>query len=100
MRDGLAHCVARFDSWLASVGMKTCQPFSTKSPMLRGPNPLHPKAMTADERLEEIAFILAVGFVRLKARQSSRLSGQPEQRCVDFLHDQSGHETPTHRRPA
>ncbi|MFC3205616.1 hypothetical protein [Aquamicrobium soli] len=63
-------------------------------------NPLPPNQMSADERLDELFSILAVGFVRLKARQSSKLSGQPEQRCVDFLHDQSGHETPTHWRPA
>lgn len=44
---------------------------------MTGPNALHPMAMTAAERLEEVASILALGLVRLRARQSSRLSAGP-----------------------
>lgn len=63
-------------------------------------NPLSPDHMSADERLSELCGILAVGFIRLKARQSSRLSPRAEKRFVDFLPDQCRHATPTHRRPA
>ncbi len=38
-------------------------------------SPLHPDCMSVDERLAEIAEILALGLTRLHARKSSRLSG-------------------------
>ena len=37
-------------------------------------NALHPDHMTMDERLAEVAEILAAGLIRLRARQSSHLS--------------------------
>jgi hypothetical protein len=46
--------------------------------------------MTAAERLDELATILASGLVRLRARQSSRLSDHRENSCVDFTAHQSG----------
>ena len=36
------------------------------------PNALDPNLMTAAERLDEIAAILAAGILRLKARQAAR----------------------------
>jgi hypothetical protein len=54
------------------------------------PNPLLPDRMTAAERLAEVASILAAGLLRLRARQSSRLSEVLENSCVDFAADQSG----------
>ena len=54
------------------------------------PNPLLPYRMSASERLAEVASILAAGLMRLQARQSSRLSGERENSCVDFTADQSG----------
>ena len=36
------------------------------------------------------AAILAAGLMRLRPRQSSRLSGERENSCVDFTADQSG----------
>ena len=53
-------------------------------------NPLHSSNMSAAERLTEVASILAAGLVRLRARQSSRLSGDRENSCVDFTANQSG----------
>jgi hypothetical protein len=53
-------------------------------------NSLSPDRMTAAERLDEIASILAAGLVRLRARQSSRLSGHRENSFVDFTTNQSG----------
>ena len=38
----------------------------------------------------EVASLLAAGVMRLRARQSSRLSGERENSCVDFTADQSG----------
>ena len=38
-------------------------------------NPLKPDLMTAPERIGETCAILARGLVRLKARQSSKVSG-------------------------
>ncbi len=37
-------------------------------------NPLHPRHMTDDQRLHEVFRLLALGVVRLRARQSSGLS--------------------------
>jgi hypothetical protein len=47
--------------------------------------------MTADERLAEIAEILAVGLSRLKARQSSSLSADFGESSLDCPGQQSGH---------
>lgn len=55
-------------------------------------NALSPDRMSADERLDEIAAILAAGFIRLKAKQSSRLSAAREKSSVDFPPDQSSHD--------
>ena len=56
-------------------------------------NPLPPNHMSAAERLGELCSILAVGLIRLKARQSSRQSTRQENRFVDFMPDQCRHAT-------
>ena len=48
------------------------------------PNALDPNLMTANERLEEIAAILAAGILRLKARESARSAGDPRDLSLDF----------------
>ena len=53
-------------------------------------NALSADRMTARERLDEIASILALGLVRLKARQSSTIAAVSENSFVDFAADQSG----------
>ena len=53
-------------------------------------NSLHPRHMTAAERLDEIADILAVGLMRLHARKSSSLSRDRGESSLDFSPDQSG----------
>lgn len=60
-------------------------------------NALSPDRMTAAERLDEVADILAVGLIRLKARKSSRLSADRGESSVDFMARQSGH-VPVNRR--
>jgi hypothetical protein len=47
--------------------------------------------MSADERLDEVAEILAAGLSRLVARQSSRLSADVGESSLDCPADQSGH---------
>lgn len=55
-----------------------------------GVNALRPGRMTAQERLAEIAEILAAGLSRLKARQSSALSADFRESSLDCAADQSG----------
>jgi hypothetical protein len=47
--------------------------------------------MTAPERLDEIADILAGGLMRLRARKSSPLSGDGGESSLDYSPDQRGH---------
>ena len=47
--------------------------------------------MTAEERLDEIADILAAGLIRLRARKSTLLSRDRGESSLDFSPDQSGH---------
>lgn|GEM_PF-3445753 len=47
--------------------------------------------MTADERLDEVAEILAAGLMRLMSRQSSPLSADSGESSLDCPADQSGH---------
>ena len=54
-------------------------------------NPLKPEMMTADERLAEIAEILARGLVRLHARKSSPLSADDRDSFVDLPPHRSRH---------
>ena len=56
-------------------------------------NALKPEHMTADERLDELASILAIGVVRLRERKSSRLSANRGESCLDFTAPQSGYES-------
>jgi hypothetical protein len=60
-------------------------------------NALHPRHMSAAERLDEVADILAAGLIRLKARKSRRLSADCRESSVDFTARQSGH-VPVNRR--
>jgi hypothetical protein len=62
-----------------------------------GPNPTHPDRMSPHERLGEVAELLALGLVRLRARQSSALSRDGGESWVDFSPDESGHAEPATR---
>jgi hypothetical protein len=53
-------------------------------------NPISSDRLTAAERLSEVAAILAAGVMRLRARQSTTLSGERENSFVDFTAHQSG----------
>jgi hypothetical protein len=59
---------------------------------------LHPDRMTASERLDEAAGILAAGAMRLLARKSSSLSAAFGESSLDFTASQSVHGQATKRR--
>ncbi|MCX7366330.1 MAG: hypothetical protein NTV97_31570 [Alphaproteobacteria bacterium] len=63
-------------------------------------NPLKPELMPHDERLAEIAEILARGLVRLHAREASPLSADRGDSFVDLPPARSGHATAPKRRMA
>jgi hypothetical protein len=60
-------------------------------------NPLDPCHMTAAERLDEIADILAAGLMRLRALKSSPLSHDLGESSLDFSPDRRGHARPRER---
>lgn len=63
-------------------------------------NPLSPDRMTPAERRAQLCAILALGLVRLHARQSSRQSATSENSSLDLPGEQSGHATLLTRRHA
>jgi hypothetical protein len=54
-------------------------------------NALSPDRMTAAERLDEVAEILAAGFMRMRSRKSSPLSAGNGESFLDFPPHRSGH---------
>ena len=54
-------------------------------------NAVKQEHMTAAERLDEVAEILATGLQRLHARQSSALPADSGDSSLDCAADQSGH---------
>lgn len=54
-------------------------------------NALKPNLMTAAERFDEIADILAAALMRARARQSSSLSADCGEGSLDCAGDQRGH---------
>ena len=57
---------------------------------LSGPNPVPPDRMSADERLNELASILAGGLRRIQPQQSSALSAAGGDSSFDILALKSG----------
>jgi hypothetical protein len=57
-------------------------------------NPISPDQMSTDERLIEVAEILARGIIRLKARRVASLSRDCGEICLDFTVDLRGHVVP------
>jgi len=57
-------------------------------------NAINPNQLTAAERLDEIADLLAAGLMRLRVRQSSTLSPDTGESSLDFSVDQRGHARP------
>jgi len=65
---------------------------------LAGANPLPADLMTAEQRLDEIAQILAAGLLRLRRRESKRQPSDLEKNRLDFTPDRSVHATTRKRR--
>ncbi len=65
---------------------------------MSGPTALSPDHMTAAERLDEVAEILAAGAMRLMARKSTRLSAERGDCSVDFTASQSVYGGESKRR--
>jgi len=59
---------------------------------------LDPNQMSAEERLSEIAEILAVGLIRLRARQSSGVFDDHGESSLAYAANQSGHAETLGRR--
>lgn len=55
-------------------------------------NALDPARMTAAERLDEAAAILACGLIRMRAPKSRKLSADQGESCLDFSAQESGHD--------
>lgn len=54
-------------------------------------NPIHPAQMSPEDRLKEIAEILAAGLMRLRARKSSALSADRGEGFLDLPANQRMH---------
>lgn len=54
-------------------------------------NAVKPDHLTADERLTEVAELLAASLMRLRARQSTRISPDSGESSLDCAGHQSGH---------
>lgn len=66
-----------------------------------GPNPLHPDRMTATERLDEVARLLAAGILRARrkaAEGNSRNINALREVSLDFTAPQRGHGSTKRRR--
>jgi hypothetical protein len=65
---------------------------------LAGGNPLSADLMTPDERLDEVAQILAAGLLRLRRQESEKHVSHLETKRLDFSPDRSVHATAGERR--
>ena len=61
-------------------------------------NLLSAKLMAVDERLDEVAEILAAGILRLRRRQMPNRSSHLEKVRLDFSPRRSGHAQPSGQR--
>jgi hypothetical protein len=71
---------------------------SAKSYALKG-EAIHPSPMTADERLDEVARLLALGYLRLRARRLEQKANSPNHVRgfgLDFRGEGSVCDTDTH----
>lgn len=61
-------------------------------------NGTDPDVLSAYERLDEVASLLAEALMRLSSRKSSALSRDGGESSLDFRGEQRGHPTPVDRR--
>ena len=82
---------ARFASALIPLFFSLCRDHEANAHEALAMNAIHPGQITADERITEIAEILAAGLMRLRARKSSPLSAHIGDSSLDCPGHQSGH---------
>jgi hypothetical protein len=80
------------------VGAQTSGGYHDLDRCLAGANALAPDLMTAEERLTEVAQILAAGLIRLRRRQSATQASRSGDFRLDFSPDRSVHATAPKRR--
>jgi hypothetical protein len=80
------------------VGAHTSFSIHDPDRCLAGANPLAPDLMTPEERLDEVAQILAAGLLRLRQCQYRNDCSRLEKNSLDFSPDRSGHATARQRR--
>jgi hypothetical protein len=81
------------------VGAHTSFSIHDPDRCLAGANPLAPDLMTPEERLDEVAQILAAGLLRLlQKREYQNDRNTLEKNSLDFSPDRSGHATARQRR--
>ena len=71
----------------------------TASPIRRAMSGSHFSPMTAEERLDEVARLLALGFLRLRARHQAKKASDPNQLSsfgLDFVAEGSVCDTDAH----
>ena len=79
------------------MGAQTSGGYHDLDRCLAGANALSPDLMTADERLNELAQILAAGLIRLRRRESMSAAARGDFR-LDFSPERSVHATARQRR--
>jgi hypothetical protein len=79
------------------VGGHTSSSIDDPDRCLAGANALPPGLMTADERLEEVARLLAAGLLRLRRREAAYQRGL-ERNGLDFSPERSVHASARRRR--
>ena len=65
-----------------------------------GPNPTRPDLLTSKERRDEICRLLALGLIRLRARQSSQVFAETGESSLHNSAGRSGHANHGKRRLA
>ena len=81
------------------MGAHTTADFPKLNRCLAGANALAPDLMTATERLDEVARLLALGFLRLRARRQEQKANDPNRLRgfgLDFRGEGSVCDTDTH----
>jgi hypothetical protein len=79
------------------VGAYTSSSLDDLDCCLAGANPLAPDLMTAEERLDEVARLLAAGLLRLRRREAAYQRGL-ERNGLDFSPERSVHASARRRR--
>jgi hypothetical protein len=80
------------------VGAHSNRAYHELDRCVAGANALAPDLMRADERLTEIAQILAAGLVRLRQRRFLNSDSRLEKNNLDFSPERSVHATAPKRR--